>query len=221
VTRHLVAVALAVAVATLEVPASATRVISVALLIDVSFSATPDHLTTEGRYDAAIRALAKHFQPGDSGVVGVVTNRLRLGPMNRASVKELTADWRALLTFSPTERFGPSPLFDALDAGVARVRGLPGTPAVVLWTDGRPTGNVLSAEDVGTRAAAAGVSLNVIVDDKMWVVDPKRGPESIDKPCQVFESISRMTQGVCLVNSHGTSAPVKQLEQIVEQLRNR
>jgi hypothetical protein len=205
----------------LAVPASATRVVSVALLFDVTFSATPDHLATEGRYDAAIRALAKHFQPGDSAVVGVVTNRVRFGPANRGSAKELTADWHTLLAFSPTERFGPSPLFDALDAGVARVRGLPGTPAVLLWTDGRPTGNLLSAEDAGSRAAAAGVSLNVIVDDKMWVVDPKRGPQRIEKPCQVFDSMTRMTGGVCLVNSRGTSAPVKQLEQILEQVRSR
>jgi hypothetical protein len=201
------------------VPASSAGLISVVVLFDVTFSVTPDHLTTEGRFDAAIRAIASQFQRGDSAVVGLVTSRVAFAPANRSSVKELTADWRKLLVFPPAERFGPSPLFDALDAGVSRARDLPGRRAVVLWTDGRPTGNMLGAAEAGARAADAGVSLNVIVDDKPWVTDAAGRRLGIDKPCEVFDAMTRMTGGVCLMNSRGTSAPVKQLEQILQQLR--
>jgi len=216
--RYLLAVAVVALIS--SVPASSAGSISVALLFDITFSVTPDHVPTEGRFEQTIRAMTKHFQPRDSAVIGLVTNRVAFGPVHRSSAKELIADWRKLLVFPPAERFGPSPLFDALNAGASRVRDLPGRRAVVLWTDGKPTGNVLSAEEVGARAADAGVSLNVIVDDKPSVSAPSGRQFGIEKPCQVFDAMTRMTGGVCLMNTHPTSAPVKQLEQVLEQLRN-
>lgn len=213
--------ALALAAVLLPLPASLPRSMSIALLFDVSFSVTPKQLASESSFEEVIRAVTKQFQPGDSAVIGLVASRVAFGPANRSSAKDLTADWRQLLVAPPSERFGPSPLFDALDAGVSRVHALPGARAVVLWTDGRPTGNVLGAEDAGARAATAGVSLNVIVDDKTWRIDPRRGPLGIERACQVFDTMARMTGGVCLVNSRGTSATVKQLERVLEQLRNR
>jgi len=147
-----------------------------------------------------------------------IASRVTFGPANRSSALDLTADWRRLLAFPPGERFGPSPLFDALDAAVSRVRSLPGKRAVVLWTDGRPTGNVLSADEVRARGVGAGVSINVIVDDNRWVTDPTHDRLKIDK-CQVFAAMTRATGGMCLMNPHPTSAPVTQLQQIVEQLR--
>src|SRR5262245_43056153 len=101
------------------------------------------------------------------------------------------------------------------------MRSLPGRTSVVLWTDGRPSGNLLGASDVGVRATDAGVSLNVVVDSKAWVDGPARGQALIKRSCQAFDAMTRMTGGVCLMNARGTSAPVRQLEQILEQLRNR
>jgi hypothetical protein len=64
------------------------------------------------------------------------------------------------------------------------------------------------------------VSLNVIVDETPWVQDPKHVHLGIDR-CQVFADMTRATGGICVLNPHPTSAPVKQLDQILEQLRNR
>jgi hypothetical protein len=61
----------------------------------------------------------------------------------------------------------------------------------------------------------------VIVDDQTWMAGPTRGPGDIEKPCQVFDAMTRMTGGICLVNSRRTSAPVRQLEQVLQLLRSR
>jgi hypothetical protein len=212
--------AIAVAALVLSVRASSAGSMSIALLFDVTFSATSEHVDPGGRFGKAIHAVTNQFQPGDSAIVGVTTSRVTFGPASRTSATDLIADWRKLLAFPASERFGPSPLFDALDAAVSRVRNLPGRRAVVLWTDGRPTGNVLGAEEVGARAVDAGVSLDVIVDETPWVTDPKHHQPGIDK-CQVFADVTRVTGGMCVLNPHPTSAPVKQLEQILELLRNR
>jgi hypothetical protein len=212
--------AVAVAALTLSVRPVATGSVSIALLFDVTFSVTSERVDPGGPYAKAIHAVANQFQPGDSALIGVTTSRVAFGPATRTSATDLIADWRRLLTFPASERFGPSPLFDALDAAVSRVRNLPGPRAVVLWTDGRPTGNVLGAEEVGARAADAGVSLNVIVDEAPWVEDPKHDHLEIDR-CHVFADMTRVTGGSCVLNPHPKSAPVKQLEQILEQLRNR
>ena len=214
--RHLAAVAVAALI--MSVPASSAGSVSIVLLFDVTFSVTPEHVDPGGRFGKAIQAVTNQFQSGDSAVVGVMTSRIAFGPANRSSALDLIADWRRLLAFPPGERFGPSPLFDALDAAMSRVRSLPGKRAVVLWTDGRPTGNVLSAEEVRDRGVGAGVSLNVIVDETPWVIDPKHDQLKIDK-CQVFAAMTRATGGLCVMNPHPTAAPVTQLQQIVVQLR--
>jgi hypothetical protein len=212
--------AVAVAALLLSVRPFTAGSMSIALLFDVTFSVTSERVDPGGPYAKAIHAVTNQFQPGDSAIIGVTTSRVTFGPANRTSATDLIADWRRLLAFPASERFGPSPLFDALDATVSRVRHLPGKRAVVLWTDGRPTGNVLGAEEVGARAADTGVSLNVIVDETPWVQDPKHDRLGIDR-CQVFADMTRATGGICVLNPHPASAPVKQLEQILQQLRNR
>jgi hypothetical protein len=215
--RHFAAVALVAL--TLSVRPSTAGSSSIALLFDLSYSVTSERIDPGGPYVKAIHAVTTQFQPGDSAIVGVTTSRVTFGPASRTSETDLIADWRRLLAFPASERFGPSPLFDALDAAVSRVRSLPGKKAVVLLTDGRPTGNVLGAQQVGARAVDASVSLNVIVDETPWVQDANDHLE-IDR-CQVFAAMTRATGGICVLNPHPTSAPVKQLEQILEQLRNR
>jgi hypothetical protein len=182
-----------------------------AMLIDVSFSASTAPLDEESRFERAVHAVGSVLKAGDRAIVGLADNRAVFAPGFHGTAKDLVTDWKTLRNVQPRDRFGPSPLFDALEAAVEKLHELPGTRAVVLWTDGRPSGNVMGAEEVGTRAADADVALHVIVDGA------RSREMRVEKPCEVFDAMARMTGGGCVLNDNHRDAPTHQLIDIVRR----
>jgi len=81
---------------------------------------------------------------------------------------------RAALDVPAVDRFGPSPVWDTVDAGLSALESTPGARGVIVVTDGRATGNRLGVRDVIRHAIAAGVPVSIISeaqDDSMGLGD--------------------------------------------------
>lgn len=199
-------------------PAAHAGPLSLVLLLDASFSMTPFALADDERFPALLSALDRELASDDAAAVGCVTDRTVVSPfVPRGSLLD---EWKLLAQAPPAERFGPSPLWDALDAAVSAVATRDGTRSVVLWTDGQPTGNKLGLDEVTARARAAGVSLYAIVDDRAPVELLGGARMGIDKPCAVFEGIEQ-TGGGCTLNRRAARAPTPELRVILQTLHER
>jgi hypothetical protein len=62
------------------------------------------------------------------------------------------------------DRYGPSPLWDAIVDGIASLDGESGRRAIILVTDGMATGNSHPLDEVIAQAKRAGVSVSVVCE---------------------------------------------------------
>jgi hypothetical protein len=193
--------------------------ISVVLLLDASFSMSTEPLADESRFPSAIHAVARALQPGDRALVGAVGRRAVFASAFHGTDKELVADWRQLSALSAADRFGPSPLFDAIEDATAKLRDTSGGRGVVLWTDGRPSGNVHGSADVAADAANARIPIHVIVDEFPWIPTNDKPAWMIEKPCAIFDTIVRTTGGSCTPHQDRRGAATRQLAGILQRLR--
>ena len=138
---------------------------AVVLLLDTSAS-------MDGRVGAGISpvglAAALHAWPvadevsGDRWQVGRIS---RGGLPSAAFVSGLDAirdAIRAALDVPAVDRFGPSPVWDLIDAAVTALESISGKRGMVVVTDGRATGNRLGVRDAIRHAILAGVPVNVV-----------------------------------------------------------
>ena len=88
--------------------------------------------------------------------------QLHLGAAFGSDPALVTASARSVLAVPDEERFGPSPIWDAVDAGLDVLERETGKRALVVVTDGRSTGNRLGVRDAIRHAMAAGVPVSVI-----------------------------------------------------------
>jgi hypothetical protein len=149
--------------------APATSALSIAFLYDVTISATNFDLLqpvpateTKSQYVKAMTALAAAIRPEDTVRLGIVTSRLRLG----APLSE--RDRRRLLDLVPdvpaSERYGPSPLWDAIYDATTALAGEPGA-VVLLVTDCRSTANRHGLAELVAHATATKTPVSTIVED--------------------------------------------------------
>jgi hypothetical protein len=140
-----------------------------------------------------------------------------------------------ILDVPDEERYGPTPLWDAVDAAVAELEPVPGRRMVILITDGLATGNRRSLQAVIDRARAADVSVSVIVEawrlrsPAGWSVrDATRSrwtrmTRALGGPIDVHvQRLARDTGGIALTDgADGWPAPGLALADILNRLRAR
>jgi len=138
---------------------TAAEPLTVVFLLDVSASAE-----SLWRPDAAamVAALGGALKPGERARLGGIAGHLTLGPWTTNSA-ELDRTAAATLTPSAEDRAGPSPLWDAVDGALTALATEPGRRTIVMLTDGLPTGNVHGVDEIRARAAALGITVNVVV----------------------------------------------------------
>jgi len=61
-----------------------------------------------------------------------------------------------------TQRGGPSPLWDAIDHAVTALAGLPGLPALIVFTDAQASANDLGFADAMARIVGSGVLVSAV-----------------------------------------------------------
>jgi VWFA-related protein len=133
--------------------------LSVVVMIDLTASARRAWKTsTSGVADA----FAASMQPQDRVRFGGIATAVTLGPWS-TDLRTIAQDAeRTVLATKKEDEYGQSPIWDATDVALEALSGEVGRRAIVLVTDGQATGNVRGLEDVRRRAAALGISVNVI-----------------------------------------------------------
>jgi hypothetical protein len=109
-----------------------------------------------------LQELFRNLQPGERLRLGVVARRIRLSAGFDGDQSALASQARKLLNVRDDERYGPTPLWDAVDEATTALTTEPGRLAVLLVTDGLSTGNRHSLADVTKRAIEAHVCVHIV-----------------------------------------------------------
>jgi hypothetical protein len=133
---------------------------SFVVLVDAS--ASVDALEYPKTLEVLERGLFARLRPADRVRVGAITDRVAITEWFTADQPALRAGARAVLNAPPEQRYGASPLWDAVDAAVAALESEPGPRGVILMSDGMASGNVKSLSAVVRRAVSARVAVSVI-----------------------------------------------------------
>jgi VWFA-related protein len=201
-----------------------SRELAVAMLVDVSASMSRVSLTDDDRYGRTLQALIRELETGDRASLGRISGgSTKTGSLSGDSAA-LFREVNELLTVPDSDRFGPSPLWDALAAATGQVSGATGSRAVVLWTDGRSTGNHLGMADVIDRATGSGVSIHFVIEHfTTWT---PRGPRNEPSPCTRVASLTAATGGTCRVNllegnGYFNEPPIPEVRRVLDSLHQR
>jgi VWFA-related protein len=140
------------------------RPVSLVVLLDASDSFTALH-GAESVKQAVEDILIPALKQGDRARIGNIARQPFLSASFTSDPKALKDAVATALSPSKVDRFGPSPIWDAVDAAVGALEHEPGRRAILLVTDGRATGNRLGLRDVIDHANAANVTIDAIGDE--------------------------------------------------------
>jgi hypothetical protein len=139
--------------------------VSVVLLVDVSTSMSMGDVASGVVLQ---RSLEQWFplglKPGDRARIGSIAKRLVLSERFTSDRRELARAGYAARMVPASERAGPSPVWDAVDAAVNALEWEGAPRAILLITDGRSTGNRISLREAGQHAMASAVEVHVIAE---------------------------------------------------------
>jgi hypothetical protein len=96
-----------------------------------------------------------------------------------------TAAIAAARTFLDRPPLEPSPIWDAIDMTVKALAGATRPRVLLLVSDGRANANIISLDEAGQRAIAAGVSINVVSEGGEWLI-----PQFGDAPDRARSDVS-------------------------------
>jgi VWFA-related protein len=203
-----------------------TRPLAVAMLVDVTASMSRVSLTDDDRFRRTLETFIRELRTGDRATLGRISGgSTRMGPLSGESVA-LFRDVSDVLTVPDTDRFGPSPLWDALDQASEQVSKETGSRAVVLWTDGRSTGNHVGLADVIDRATAGGVSIHLIIEDYSSGGLTLRRGKNEPSPCARGAALIAATGGTCQLNTlegngYFNEPPIPEVRRVLDALHRR
>jgi VWFA-related protein len=150
-----------------------SRPLTVVLLLDVSVSVTD--MFERGALRKAIEtSFIPGLQPADRARIAAFGKHRFMSRAFTADRRELLAATRAALDPREADRYGPSPVWDAVGGAVSVLKGASGRRAILLLTDGHSTGNLRGVNSVGEEAVAAGVLVSVVGEDEEVVI-PQEG----------------------------------------------
>ena len=200
--RILAAFSLVIVTAAPSPPRQNTRM-DIVLLVDVSHSITRSGFfaTDKDLVPAAGSALADAFQPGDRIVLGTFGTAI-------AFAQEVLTGRGAILRAASTlaePLGGPSPVWDAVEAGAAAFDGAQGQDrrAIVVVTDGRSAGNRLRFAELLRRLERRHVTVAVVALDI-------KHPVSTDPSVRLRQLASHTGGTYILVKRDGLDSAIKQ-----------
>jgi len=158
--------------------------------------------------------------PGERFSVSTFREHVELGRFFTRDRNALRASGRTRLDIPDRDisRYGPSPIWDALNAAVEALKPLPGRRSVVLVTDGKASGNHLGVDDVAHRAAEAGVIINVIGVQPDYDQRQADGSTITVRPTAFLQRLAAATGGTFVLHRDNDWIP-KQLDAVLMQLR--
>jgi hypothetical protein len=108
--------------------------------------------------------LLRRLRAGDRVSIATISKARDPGSPFTSDRRAILRDLGRALAVPSRDRHGPSPIWDATDAAVARLESEPGRRVVVLISDGLSTGNRLGLDAVIDRAARSGVAVFVVAE---------------------------------------------------------
>ena len=148
--------------------------------------------------DDVDKSLVSVLGPGDRARIGGIASRFALAPTFSANPRDIMAAGRQALSFRREERYGPSPIWDALDRAVAELEPESGLRSVILVTDGRATGNRISLVAAGDRAVLSGVVVQVLSEALPVIIRQSETTAARIRPGLSLQEIARSTGGMIL-----------------------
>ena len=164
------------------------------LVVDVSASVNHSRLSTDYTFRDVVDAVTSGLLPGDVAGFGVMTNHVRFSEMNLAAATFKTTAY-AMLQSPDRDRFGPSPVWDALLDAVAHVATMSGRRAIIAVTDGKASGNLHGSSEIVPAAKAANVAIHMVIENNQLALIGQTPP--LD-PANLLQTIARETGGLSL-----------------------
>lgn len=156
-------------------------------------------METYGEVDEEIeKSIVPVLQPGDRVRVGGIASRLALAPAFSATPRDIVAAGRKALAFRKEERYGPSPIWDSIDAALSVLEPEPGLRALIVVTDGRGTGNRTSFVPVGDRAVSSGIVVHVLSEALPFIIRQNESTAARVRPGVALQEMARSTGGMIL-----------------------
>jgi len=186
-------------------------------------TALPDSPTLKSN---ELRELVDQFanavRPGERFSVSTFREHVELDLDFTADRDAVRKAGRKLLDIpdSDVTRYGPSPIWDAVNAAVEGLKPLPGRRSVILVTDGNASGNHIGVDDAAHRAATAGIVINVIDVLPDYDLRQADGSTITIRPSVFVQRLAATTGGTFLVHRDDDWIP-KQLNALLTELRRR
>ena len=182
--------------------ASATSDPSVASEVIVLFDVSASVDFTLGQGSAAksllpsVRAwIGSLPASGDRWRLGTIAKRVSLGPTFTGDKADLERSAAALLGLAEGDRFGPSPVWDGVDAAITALESRTGRKAIVVLTDGRTTGNRIGLTAVTRRALAARIPVSPICTGAGLMFQLEKNQVLMVDPGIALEQLAKETGG--------------------------
>jgi hypothetical protein len=230
----------------------ASRQVSVVLLLDVTNTMidTMAPFVWDGSHDASGRFVVSGKRPphrpidlfipaitsgftrfvdrSDTVAIGRIGRTLRIEPAVSTAEGILQAA-KTVLDVQPAEQTGPTPIWDAVDQAISTLRDAQGDKAIIVVTDGMPTGNKLSVVDVVSRALREHVVVHSILEERgdlpgngFQMVDSSSNPWMVlgnafgTSPARLLRMLSTSTAGEPLTD--GKEGKERQLGKLLADL---
>jgi len=187
--------------------------VSIVLLLDKSAS-----MEVYGDIDEEIgKSFAPALKAGDRARVGGLANRLVLAPAFSSNPKEVVSAGRTAVSFRKEDKFGASPIWDAIDQTVDELASEEGLRAIILVTDGKATGNTKSILTVADRAVFAGVVVDVLSESRPMIIRQSPTMAARIRPSLPLELVARVTGGTIVPEDPGPNMELPEPGPIIKR----
>jgi hypothetical protein len=182
----------------LEVPVASLTVnkqpLRIVLLLDLTASVSRRY--DKGDFEEEIRKLfIDGLQAGEEARIGGFAQELHLSPAFSRDGRVLRKALDAAFSHKKETTYGPSPIWDHTYTVVDELARAEGRRSIILFTDGRATGNRRSIHDLAERCIQAGVSLNVLSYDRQVYIRQDETSAVVVRPRNPLLWIAEVTGG--------------------------
>jgi VWFA-related protein len=166
--------------------------LSVVLLLDVTSSMT---FYTDVR-DEIGKSFGPALRPADRARVGAIAAHPVVAPRFSSRVSDVVSAGRAATAVKKEDRAGPSPIWDSVDDTLTALQDEPGVRGLILVTDGKGTGNRISAVSVLEHAVAEGVVVHVLSEARPMVIRQSGDLFARVRSTVILQELAKRTGGL-------------------------
>jgi VWFA-related protein len=168
--------------------------------------------------DAAFKVFTGALSPGDRVRLASFADEITFAAAFTTDRTALRSSRRYPVVLHPRQTTGGSPLWDAIHDSVELLAREEGRRAVVVYSDGRSTGNWHSLAETAEFALAHGVSINVVALYADRGLRQNADVMAMVKPTVNLEKLATYTGGA-LVNGREVPHEAAQFEAMASRLR--